>query len=356
MSLSVPMSVPLSVFLRVPLCALLCTLAAGAARAEFVDDLYTASVAAADRSQATLRAARRDGLMQVLVKVSGSEPRRDEAAVRTALDKAERYLSSYSYESSAPGELRLKLIYDASAVQALLREAGLPLWTANRPRVLVWWVTHVDGRRRFVSAQEQEQAHRALRDSFALRGVPLQTPLLDLEDTAKLSPGQAWRQSSAALLDASQRYRGAELLTARAARLSDGSWSGDWRMLYEGRWLARSARGLTLEQFTAAGAALAAEALASRYAVTLQDALDQRHRVTLRGIRDYRDYRAAQTALAALEAVRRVVPERLLGDQVSLRIDADADLAQLARIIELDARFVPTPLGAGSGLAYEWIQ
>ena len=338
----------------ISLCALLCILTPGAARAEFVDDLYTANLPAADRRPATLRAARRDGLVQVLVKVTGSVPRPDNAAVRAALDKAEDYLSSYSYESSAPGALRFKLVYDASAVQALLREAGLPLWTANRPRVLVWWVTHVDGRRRFVSAQEQAEAHRVLRDSFALRGVPLQIPLFDLEDTARLSPGQAWRQSSAALVDASQRYRGAQLLTARAARLSDGSWSGDWRMLHEGRWLSRSARGLALEQFTALGAALAAEALASRYAMTLHDALDQRHRVTLRGIRDYRDYRSAQAALAALEAVRRVVPEYLLGDQVSLRIEADADLAQLARIIELDARFVPTP--AGAGLAYEWMQ
>lgn len=340
----------------VPLCALLCASAPGAARAEFVDGLYTANLPAADRSPATLGAARRDGLAQVLVKVTGAAPRPDNAAVRAALDKAERYLSSYSYEASAPGELRLRLVYDASAVRALLREAGLPLWTAHRPRVLVWWVTHVDGRRRFVSAQEQAPAHQALRDSFARRGVPLQLPLFDLEDIAKLSPGQAWRQSSAALLDASQRYRGAQLLTARAARLSDGNWSGDWRMLHEGRWLSRSARGLTLEQFTALGAALAAEALASRYAVTLHDALDQRHRVTLRGIRDYRDYQSAQATLAALEAVRRVVPEYLLGDQVSLRIEADTDLAQLARIIELDARFVPTPAGSGSGLAYEWMQ
>ena len=341
----------------ISLCALLCILTPGAVRAEFVDDLYTANLPAADRRPATLRAARRDGLVQVLVKVTGSAPRPDNAAVRAALDKAEDYLSSYSYESSAPGALRFKLVYDASAVQALLREAGLPLWTANRPRVLVWWVTHVDGRRRFVSAQEQAEAHRVLRDSFALRGVPLQIPLFDLEDTARLSPGQAWRQSSAALVDASQRYRGAQLLAARAARLSDGSWSGDWWMLHEGRWLSRSARGLALVASGVAfgaGAALAAEALASRYAMTLHDALDQRHRVTLRGIRDYRDYRSAQAALAALEAVRRVVPEYLLGDQVSLRIEADADLAQLARIIELDARFVPTP--AGAGLAYEWMQ
>jgi hypothetical protein len=45
------------------------------------------------------------------------------------------------------------------------------------------------------------------------------------------------------------------------------------------------------------------------------------------------------------------------GDEVRLLIEADADSAQLARIIELDRRFVSLPAIPGqSGLYYEWIQ
>ncbi|CAN0604021.1 unnamed protein product, partial [Ectocarpus sp. 12 AP-2014] len=142
----------------------------------------------------------------------------------------------------------------------------------------------------------------------------------------------------------------------RVARLSDERWLGDWQLLDNGRWINRPVSARSLAEFTDAGADLAAGVYAARYAVTLQ-AEDKRHRVTLRGIRDYRDYVSAQETLAGLEAVRRVVPERLLGDQVSLRIDADADLVQLSRIIELDGRFVAAPALPGeSGLFYEFIQ
>ncbi len=336
---------------------LFCSLVGGLAYAEVVVDLYTASLEVPDRGQRTLRNARRNGLAQVLVKVSGSDTLLEDEQLNKALGDAERFLRSYSYESADDGGLSLRLSYDELAVQSLLRDAGLPLWTANRPTVLTWLVLNDGGRRRFAGAADPPVAEEALRASFGLRGVPLQTPLLDLEDTARLSPGEAWRQSSTALLEASQRYRDTELLAGRVARMSDGRWTGDWKMLYEGRWINRSVSGVTLAQFTDAGAALAAETLAKRYAVTLLDAVDRRHRVTLRGIRSYGDYQAAQSALASLEAVRRVVPERLLGDQVSLRVEADADLVQLARIIELDSRFVPSgEPGGDEGLFYEWIQ
>jgi hypothetical protein len=79
--------------------------------------------------------------------------------------------------------------------------------------------------------------------------------------------------------------------------------------------------------------------------------------VTLRGVRTYDDYLTLQRVLSSLEAVRQVVPEQLLGDQVSLRVEAEADILQLARIIELDTRFVPLPVEAGAtGLHYEWMQ
>ena len=105
------------------------------------------------------------------------------------------------------------------------------------------------------------------------------------------------------------------------------------------------------------GADLVAATVASRYAVNIADNADRRHRVTLRGVLSYRDYLLAQETLASLEAVSRVVPEALLGDQVTLRIEADADPVQLARIIELDRRFVPTPAEPGeTGLHYEWIR
>jgi hypothetical protein len=338
--------------------AVLVALLAAGARGEIVEGIYTARIDLDDRSVASLASARSEGLARVLIKASGDATAPERPAAATALGAAERYLLSYSFEESPDEQgLRVRLDYDERAVQNLLRESQLPLWTANRPPVVAWVVLRDAGGRRFLNPAELPEAGDMLTRSFDERGIPLQMPLFDLADTAALSPGEAWRLSSPALLEAARRYRGSELLAGRVAPTSDGRWVGDWRLLYGGRWLSRAVDAGSFAAFTDAGADLVAATVAARYAVNLADNMDRRHRVTLRGVLSYRDYLAAQETLEALETVRRVVPEALLGDQVTLRIEADADPVQLARIIELDRRFVATPAAPGeTGLHYEWIR
>lgn len=335
----------------------LATLFAPGARSEVLADVYSAEFYVEDREAGTRRSAQRDGLAAVLVKASGEATAADTPEVAQALAEADGFLLGYRYEEVGPEGLMLRLEYDENAVRDLLQRAGLPLWTAKRPEVLAWMVVSEASTRRFVSDAETPDAARTLRDSFRKRGVPLVMPLYDLQDARAISPGAAWRQSSAALMDASDRYPGTLVLAGRVARLSSGNWTGDWRLLDNGRWLTRASNASSFDAFTDAGAALVADTLASRYAVSTQENQDQRYQVILRGVRSYADYSAMKAVLGRLEAVQRVVPEKLLGDQVTLRIDADADLQQLARIIELDGRFVPYSDPAGEpGLHYEWIQ
>ncbi|MFK8042055.1 DUF2066 domain-containing protein [Congregibacter sp.] len=333
---------------------------AASAQAELVDDIYGARILVQGRDASALSAARKAGLAEVVIKASGNPEAIERPEVLKALEDAQGYLLGYSYEESAQGDLLIRLEYDEQAVHKLLGDADLRLWTANRPLVLTWLVISDGSGRRFASMEAAPEVDALLRDSFQRRGVPLQTPLYDLSDTAAISPGEAWRQSSSALIDASDRYRGAQLLAGRVARLSDGSWVGDWRYLDNGRWRSRSSAADSLQSFTNAGAELVAATLAEQYGVTLSAKnsaeSDERYQIVLRGIRAYEDYRALQEALGSLEAVRSVVPESLIGDQVSMRVEAETDLQQLARIIELDGRFVPLPREPGQdGLSYEWI-
>lgn len=322
---------------------------------EIVPDIYTARLSVESRSEGALSKARREGLAQVLVKASGDSLAPTRPGVAAALETPDRYLLSYSFEEDR-GAVLLRLDYDERAVQDLLRSSELPLWTANRPSTLAWVVVSEGGRRAFLSPSERPEEGADLARQFEQRGLPLQLPLLDLADTAALSPGEAWRQSSPAIIDASRRYRNAEVLAGRAARTATGRWVGDWRLLYEGRWLSRPVDTATFAEFSAAGADLVAATIAGRYAVRTSGEADRRYQVTLRGVRSYSDFLLARETLAGLETVQRVVPERLLGDQVSLRLEADADITQLAQIIELDRRFVATPAGDGEmGLFYEWI-
>ncbi len=324
-------------------------------RAEIVPDVYRARVPVDDRRAPTLQRARSEGLLQVVVKASGDTSAAQNEAVQAAAKDASRYLRSYGFEDADAG-LAALLDYDESAVRELLRSADLPLWTANRPRVLAWLVISDTDGRHFASAAETPEVHRALEQSFDLRGLPLQLPLLDIEDAARISPGEAWRQSSGALLRASERYGDVEVLSGRVAVLSGGRWVGEWRLLDNGRWVERAVDAESLEAFALRGAALAADLYAARYAVVPREQGGDQLRITLRGILSYAHFRSARDALRGFESVRRVVPEHFVGDEVVLRVQANADQLQLAKILELDQRFVATASAtAGTGLQYEYI-
>jgi hypothetical protein len=119
--------------------------------------------------------------------------------------------------------------------------------------------------------------------------------------------------------------------------------------------VARQVNAPSLEAFAAAGADLAATVLAERYAVAGDDGGDLRYRIRVEGIDSYTALRSLQGALQGVEAIERVVPERVAGREVVLRIESAATLPQLGRIIELDPRFAPLAGPTQEGqLDYRW--
>jgi hypothetical protein len=333
---------------------LLAALAVPQLRAELVAGLETVELPLPDRSSAALNAARREGLAVVVLRLTGQAAALESAAVTRALANAQRYTLRYSYRDDG-GRLGVQLDYDGAALRVLLREAGLPLWTANRPAVLTWLVVSDGDQRQFATTETLPEAIAALQADFRRRAVPLRLPLYDLSDRAALPLGLAWRQDSAALVGASARYGEVAVLAGRVARLSDGRWLGDWRFLQDGAWQQQSVSAPGLEAFTAAGADLAARSLSARYAVTADSEGDLRLRVAVSGVRSFEDFRRVRALLEALEPVESVLPERVEAGRLLLRLESAAQEDQLARIIELDARFLRRPPAPGeSGLHYEW--
>lgn len=343
-----------------PRAVLLLLLALGCAglRADLVPDLNAVRLPVPDRSAAALADARREGLEVALLRLSGERAALAHPEIAAALRRPQRYLVQYSYrDDGEDGDdgLSLRLEYDAPALRGLLRAAGLPLWTANRPPVLTFLVVNDGRQRRFASAAELPAAGAALRAQFRRRGLPLRLPLYDLQDRLALPLGAAWRQDSAALVDAALRYDEDVLLAGRVARLSDGRWLGDWRILQAGRWQVEPVSADSLADFAAAGADLAARSLVARYAVVAAADGDLRLRVAVEGIADFAAYRRVRGLLQALEPVDRVAAERVEAGRVLLRLESAAQAEPLARIIELDPRFQRRAAAPGeAALRYRW--
>jgi hypothetical protein len=306
--------------------------------------MYSAQVPVADQSSAELVRASRLGLSEVLVKVCGSVEVLGNPLVKEALggarDRLQRY--AYSRDADAQGSLLVTMLFDSAYVTQLVIEAGLPLWTANRPLVLLWLVQEDSGGRQYVNVETAPALVTSLRGEFSRRGVPLQLPLYDLADTAALSPNQAWSLDGAGLLAASARYNLENVLAGRFARLSTGKVAGEWVYLREDERITRSVTAENEEGFLREGAALVAEAMAARYAVAAT-ANDGGLTMSVSGVIGYADYAAIVAWLEGLELVERANIEKIEGDAILLRLQAQADAAQLATIIELNKRLVQLP-------------
>jgi len=331
------------------------------ASAEVVGDLYSARTPVADRSEQALVQAAREGLAQVVLKITGSESALALEDVAAALAEARRYLQQYAYvDGEGDGAaLELSMQFDEEAVRSRVISAGAPLWTANRPAVLVWLVSEGDAQRQLVGEQTHPQLLAALRAAFDRRGVPLRVPLLDLSDLGALSPGQVWRQELLPLVAASARYGENEILAGRVLRLSSGQWLGDWMHIDgQGRSVQRSFTAQTLDEVLALGAGLAASRIAARYAITADVAGAQTGvDIEVRGINDYANYAEVIAWLQGLELIEFASPEQVGPQQMLIHLRTAAAMEQLQPLLALNPRLqlLGTPQGGGRPV-YRWLQ
>ncbi len=323
---------------------------AGAARAELVQDLYEAEVAVADQSAAELARAARQGLSDVVVKVSGSTQVLSNPTISKALGDARNRVQQYSYQKGpgVPPQTSVKLSFDGAYVTGLVVGAGAPIWTANRPAVLVWLVVEDAAGRAFLNAATAPALMAAVQGEFARRGVPIQLPTYDAADSAALTPEQAWNLDDPALVPASARYQLRDILVGRVSLLEGGGATGEWSFLQGDNRVRRTSTVASEELFVRDGAALVAETLAARYAVAASSA-GGKVTLAVSGVTTYADYAAVISWLEGLELVERADVASVRGDTLTLSLKAKAGAAQLASIIELNRRLVPIP-AVGPGL------
>lgn len=332
-----------------------------AARADIVRDLHSAQVPVADQSSQALASASRTALAEVLVKVSGSRNVLDNPAIRAALADARSHVQQYAYSrgDGPDGELSARFEFDGSFVTRLVTQAGAPLWTANRPPVLVWMVVEDPGGRYFVNRDSAPELSEQLLAEFSRRGVPVQLPLFDLADTAAISPEDAWRLDTTALQAASARYDVRDIVAGRLTARASGNSVGDWRYLYKGDRVDRPVNAPDTQTFVREGVGMVADEMAARYAVAATATDGGGVSMSVTGVFSYADYAAIVSWLEGLELIEHANVERIQGNRLELRLQARADAAQLATIIELNDKLepvpVPVPAGAASSqLSYQW--
>jgi hypothetical protein len=343
---------------RIALLAGILALPAPAARAVEVAWLYDVTVPVENQSaQARLDAASR-ALAELLTRLTGltSVPRND--VVSRALAAPDVYYNQFRFErtTTESGEqgLALRLQFVPQAVLELVRDANLPIWRANRPRVVAWLVVDEGLERRILAADSEHPAVAALQERARERGLPLRLPLMDLADQLAVSPAAVWGRLSQTLMPASERYGADIVLVGRLQQRPGGGWASSFEF-----WLDGDVRTLNQEAgepapLGRAAADLVADELAARYAVL--DRGVRRLDLTVSAVSGARDYADLLRYLGGLEFVEQVSVHHADRDRLGLSLITAADRDQLLELFQLDRRLFPDLLNdtPGPDLALVW--
>jgi len=327
-----------------------------AASGAAVRGLYGAEVPVASRTQADRVQAIGRALLEVLIKVTGRRNPQGSPPVADALANAGRYVQQFQYIGATPagGEgqeeaqpLRLRARFEPRLVDALARDAGLPVWGPERPGVLAWLAVERNGSRALIGADDPSAVGATLQRAAARRGVPLELPLLDLEDHGKLRVTDVWGGFDDRVRAASRRYRPDVTLIGRLYPIPGKLWEAQWRLLLDGGVQEWTGRADEVELVVDEGAVEAIDRVAARFAGQQAPGGPARLTVVLDDVREFGDYARALNYLESLKVVTRVDVDRASGTTVTLGLTTRGGAEALRRVVALGQTLVEEPVADG---------
>lgn len=333
--------------------ALLSTLmlAAGTANAAEVTDLYKASVAVPDRSVDARDQAVREGLGQVLVRVSGHSDVVGQESIRSALQDASRYVVQFGYQSRetlSPEDgvmvktVYLNVKYDEAAINQFLRREGLPIWSSSRPNIVLWAAVGGSGGRQLVGGQDQPALQQLLQQQAQRRGLPLILPKYDSEDLVLVRAGDIWGMFVDPISQASRRYDANVVVVAKVLMLPDSvQVSAALNINDQQQWWETSAA--TLDLAAAALVDQLGDRVGERYAVQASMEVGQQVVLDITDVAQLKDYARLGEYLDGVLAIRGWHLSLAEGSHQQYKITLESNLEALEQGLRLDRKLSPRP-------------
>ncbi len=336
----------------------LCFLFAGGASAQTaVPGLYEARVAVGSQADGDRSRATREGMEQVLTRMTGLPEVTEESGIADLLGDAERYVHQYGYEDVVDDDhetgLELLLQFDGSTLQRTLSELEVPVWVeADRPRVLIWLAVDRNGERELVGGDTGPDIQEMIRHGARQHGLPVLLPLQDLEDRGQLSSSDVWGGFRGPILEASERYRAEVVLAGRVAQRGEG---------YEARWLLFrndgvdewSESGEQLEAVAHSGPAGAARRLARDMARLPGQRIVGDVTLQVDGVETLEGFGYVRRLLDDTRGVSDVEVLQVYGETLYMRIQLEGDSDRLIRDLERGGRLQQLSPGSMASPAAE---
>lgn len=309
-----------------------------------VSGLYQATASVSDESESKRKPAIKQALIQVLIKLTGDRNIAKSSGINTLIERPERFVQQFRYQQaknkddeqiqSHPPSQELWVQFDETALNDVLRSYGLNIWGKERPAILVWMAHEVDKTRRLVSFEESPEYITMLDQRAASRGISLLFPLLDLEDTSRISVSDVWAGFKEPVLAASSRYQSDVVLTGKLIQILPSLWESQWSVYIDGQEKRWTTQGELPDIVLEEGVDELVDRLASQYAhkgSTRAEVIE----LLVSDIDDLDKYARALAYLQSLQSVRTVQVKRVSANEVMFEVISHGGLTAINQTIAL---------------------
>jgi hypothetical protein len=322
-----------------------------------VANLYRATTtpdpAAADQRDAAIQAA----MGRVLIKVTGNRAAPLDPELQSMMTDASRYLSSYGLDQG-----RAQVGFIPGQVDQALTALKKPIWGPERPLTLLWIAVDDGlGGRALLGANDTPQlgteaapqmtdlVTRLKKDLAAVadeRGLPIQWPLLDLEDLGAVTFADVWGGFEDRIAAASQRYRADAILIGRVRPgVGPDADEVQWLLVVGGE--RQALAGVELRD----GLDAAADRFATQFATVGGAGAAA---ITVRNVQTSADYDRVISYLERQSVLTDVDVDSFDNGVLRLHVTARGDAGVLGRILSLGTVLRPVPGETlGSALVFE---
>lgn len=317
-----------------------------------VPSIYRADIPVVSQEDDIRASAAKEGLMQVLIKVSGDPQIVNHPAVKNSIKNADALVEEFGYASTPnipATPYLIKLRFDAKQINALLKNAGASSWGGNRPSIMVWLVIKdkpIISNDLSVEMKRQGKKY----------GLPLVFPVMDAAEMSKVSSNDVTTMKLPALSEAAKRYSSDAMLIGYIEPVAN-VYQGKWELVLDETKWTWDLQGATSDNVVDAVLSQVNQTLAKHYAVNTSHAANIVINLQVSNVTQKNDLFGLVHCLKQSALVKQVQLSEIDGDVVKLVVVVRGSLAAFQQNTLIRKHLLLKSRNeANNQVQYEWIR
>lgn len=322
-----------------------------------VSSLYQHEMPVDSQSDETRAQAVKEGFLQVLIKISGDPHIGENPEIKPVISRANYYVQEYSYSTpDASPFYILKIRYDRTDINRLLKKAGISYWGENRPLILVLVsYTNLKNFGEIIGNENPGSVLTTMKTQGKKYGLPLIFPMMDVADISEITPTDIKDLSLPALKAAAKRYSADAILVGTIEQTSLDFQSHWTLVLGTNQWDWNISEKF-MDDILASVLNQTSQTLAKYYVEKAANA-PQWIKMEVTNVTKRNDLVQLMQYLKQLTQVQQVQLVQIMGDVVEISILVRGSLATFQQNASVNQRLVlKSQDDANNKLIYQWAQ